>query len=92
MSRTTHVASERAAWLKRRAEELGFTSVGISVARELTEEAPRMEAWLKQGMHGDMTYMEGNFDKRRIVKQNSLVLGGRRNLEHELTDMRRQSL
>ena len=64
MSKTKHVASQRAAWIKRRAQELGFTSVGISVAHELTEEAPRLEAWLKQGMHGDMAYMEGNFDKR----------------------------
>ena len=64
MSKSKHVASERAAWVKRRAQELGFTSVGISVARELTEEAPRLETWLKKGMHGDMAYMEGNFDKR----------------------------
>ena len=58
MSKSKHVASERAAWIKRRAKELGFTSVGISVARELTEEAPRLETWLKEGMHGDMAYME----------------------------------
>ena len=32
MSKSKHVASERAAWIKRRAQELGFTSVGISVA------------------------------------------------------------
>ena len=64
MAKTKHVAAERAAWLKHRAQELGFTSVGISMARELTEEAPRLEAWLKQGMHGEMSYMEGNFDKR----------------------------
>ena len=66
MSKSKHVASERAAWIKRRAQELGFTSVGISVAHELTEEAPRLETWLKEGMHGDMAYMEGNFDKRSI--------------------------
>ena len=64
MSKSKHVAAERAAWIKRRAQELGFTSVGISVARELTEEAPRLETWLKEGMHGDMAYMEGHFDKR----------------------------
>ena len=34
------------------------------MAAELTQEAPRLEAWLKQGMHGEMAYMEGNFDKR----------------------------
>ena len=64
MSKSKHVAAERAAWIKRRAKELGFTSVGISVARELTEEAPRLETWLKEGMHGEMAYMEGHFDKR----------------------------
>ena len=64
MSKSKHVASERAAWIKRRAKELGFTSVGISAARALDEEAPRLETWLKEGMHGDMTYMEDNFDKR----------------------------
>ena len=52
MSKSKHVASERAAWIKRRAKELGFTSVGISAARALDEEAPRLETWLKEGMHG----------------------------------------
>ena len=64
MGRSAHVASQRAAWIKEKARELGFTSVGISVAAELTEEAPRLESWLKQGMHGEMAYMEGHFDKR----------------------------
>ncbi len=64
MGKSRHLGEERAAWLKRRAQELGFTSVGISVADELTEEAPRLESWLRQGMHGEMSYMEGNFDKR----------------------------
>lgn len=64
MGRSAHVASQRAAWIKEKARELGFASVGISVAAELTEEAPRLESWLKQGMHGEMAYMEGHFDKR----------------------------
>ena len=46
MAKSKHVAAERAGWIKRRAQELGFTSVGISVARELTEEAPRLETCL----------------------------------------------
>jgi epoxyqueuosine reductase len=57
-------AQDRKDWLKAKAQELGFTSVGVSKARELTEEAPRLETWLRNGMHGDMAYMEGNFDKR----------------------------
>ena len=64
MAKTKHVAAERSAWLKRQAQALGFASVGISVARELTEEAPRLESWLKDGMQGEMSYMEGHFDKR----------------------------
>lgn len=37
---------------------------GISKAAFLEEEAPRLEAWLKRGMHGEMRYMENHFDKR----------------------------
>jgi len=37
---------------------------GIAKAEFLEEEAPRLEAWLKQGMQGEMHYMENHFDKR----------------------------
>lgn len=37
---------------------------GISKADFLEEEAPRLENWLKQNMHGQMHYMENHFDKR----------------------------
>ena len=30
----------------------------------MAEEAPRLEAWLKKGNHGEMRYMENHFDKR----------------------------
>ena len=63
MGRTLHQAQTRAQWLKHHAKELGFTSVGISKAEHLDEEAPRLEAWLKQDMHGEMAYLEGHFDK-----------------------------
>lgn len=36
----------------------------ISKAEFLEEEAPRLEQWLKQSMHGEMRYMENHFDKR----------------------------
>ena len=42
----------------------GFDSVGIAQATELTEEAKRLEAWLHQGRHGSMGYMENHFDLR----------------------------
>ncbi len=37
---------------------------GISKADFLEEEAPRLERWLNQNMHGKMHYMENHFDKR----------------------------
>ncbi len=39
-------------------------SCGIAKAGFLEEEAPRLEAWLKNGFHGEMAYMENHFDKR----------------------------
>jgi epoxyqueuosine reductase len=50
--------------IKAEAKRLGFLSCGISEATFLEEEAPRLEAWLKKGMHGGMAYMENHFDKR----------------------------
>ncbi len=50
--------------IKEYAYTLGFSAIGISKAEELPEEARRLEAWLKAGMHGEMHYMEENFDKR----------------------------
>lgn len=37
---------------------------GFSKAEFLEEEAPRLEKWLNQNMHGKMHYMENHFDKR----------------------------
>ncbi|MBX0334770.1 tRNA epoxyqueuosine(34) reductase QueG [Pontibacter sp. HSC-14F20] len=50
--------------IKQKAQELGFMYCGISKADFLEEEAPRLENWLKQNMHGQMRYMENHFDKR----------------------------
>jgi epoxyqueuosine reductase len=50
--------------IKAEAKRLGFLSCGISKAGFLEQEAPRLEAWLKKGMHGEMAYMENHFDKR----------------------------
>ena len=55
---------ERSKIIKRIAQDLGFQDCGISKADFLEEEAPRLEKWLKLGMHGQMSYMERNFDKR----------------------------
>jgi len=50
--------------IKAEAKRLGFLSCGISKAEFLEEEAPRLEAWLNQNMHGEMGYMANHFDKR----------------------------
>ncbi len=50
--------------IKKKAQELGFQSCGISKADFLEEEAPRLENWLLQNRHGEMAYMENHFDKR----------------------------
>ncbi|MBK7965804.1 MAG: tRNA epoxyqueuosine(34) reductase QueG [Bacteroidetes bacterium] len=54
----------RAEIIKSEAIRLGFSHVGISKAAFLEEEAPRLEQWLSQNMHGKMSYMEKWFDKR----------------------------
>jgi len=50
--------------IKEEAHRLGFSFVGFSKADFLEEEAPRLEKWLKDKQHGEMSYMENNFDKR----------------------------
>ena len=56
--------SKYTAFIKSEAKRLGFLSCGISKSGFLEEEAPRLENWLNQNQHGQMTYMENNFDKR----------------------------
>lgn len=55
---------ERTGIIKAMAAELGFSFCGISRAEFLSEEAPRLEAWLKRGYAGEMHYLERNFDQR----------------------------
>ena len=50
--------------LKKLASQLGFDYCGIARAVFLDEDARRLEKWLNKGMHGDMDYMERNFDLR----------------------------
>lgn len=50
--------------IKHEAARLGFSFCGISKARFLEEEAPRLENWLNQNMHGQMSYMANHFDMR----------------------------
>lgn len=60
--------------IKEEARRLGFMHCGISEAVFLEDEAPRLEKWLKSGMHGKMSYMENYFDKRldpRLLVENA---------------------
>ncbi len=50
--------------IKEEALRLGFDFCGIAKADFLEAEAPRLEAWLLNSMHGKMGYMENYFDKR----------------------------
>lgn len=50
--------------IKEKALAMGFSSIGVSKAGFLEEEAPRLEKWLKNGFQGEMNYLENNFDKR----------------------------
>jgi epoxyqueuosine reductase len=59
-----NTASERTRWIKSLACDLGFDYCGIAKAAFLEDDAKRLEKWLQVGMHGAMSYMERNFDKR----------------------------
>ncbi len=50
--------------IKKEAKRLGFDYCGISKADFLEEEASRLENWLNNNMHGQMSYMQNYFDKR----------------------------
>lgn len=61
---SNQIAAQRTKLIKSKAQELGFMHCGISKADFLKEEAPRLESWLKKGMHGSMSWMENHFDMR----------------------------
>lgn len=50
--------------IKTEASRLGFMQCGIATATELTEDARRLETWLKNDYQGKMSYMERHFDLR----------------------------
>ena len=51
-------------YIKEEAYRLGFDFVGIARAEKMEEESRRLEAWLNEGMHGQMHYMANHFEKR----------------------------
>lgn len=64
MGRTAWLQAEQRKWLRDEAKTLGFAAIGFAKAQRLDEEAERLEAWLKAGHAGEMSYLERNFDKR----------------------------
>jgi epoxyqueuosine reductase len=51
-------------WIKEESEQLGFFATGISKPGELDGDARRVESWLDGKMHGEMSWMERNREKR----------------------------
>ena len=62
-------------FIKEVATELGFLSVGFAMAEFMEPEARRLEDWLNQNYHGEMSYMANHFDKR--VDPTKLVPGAK---------------
>jgi len=46
------------------ARRLGFSRIGFARATSLDKSAEKLSAWLNMGYHGEMKYMENNFDLR----------------------------
>src|SRR3954469_22120241 len=50
--------------LESKASELGFCAFGVAPADATPKTAERLNAWLSEGAHGDMIWMEENSDRR----------------------------
>lgn len=50
--------------IKQEALRLGLSACGISSATHLEQEEEYVEQWLREGKHGEMSWMERNKDKR----------------------------
>lgn len=60
--------------IRKKSKELGFLDCGISEAGFLTGEKDRLQNWLKNGMHGEMSYMANHQEKRldpRLLVENA---------------------
>ncbi|WEK38444.1 MAG: tRNA epoxyqueuosine(34) reductase QueG [Candidatus Pseudobacter hemicellulosilyticus] len=69
------LARKYTAFVKAQAQRLGFSYCGVARAQPLDQDARRLEAWLHQGRHGSMGYMENYFDLR--IDPTRLVPGAR---------------
>jgi epoxyqueuosine reductase len=65
-------------WVRQKALELGFCSMGISKAEFLDQEAYTLDGWLRGGLHGPMAYMKNHFelrtDPRKLVPDAKSVI------------------
>ena len=50
--------------LEKRAEELGFSAIGVARADAAPRTAERLREWLASGAHGDMIWMEETAERR----------------------------
>ncbi len=67
-------STDVSARIKTKARELGFLACGIAEAVCLEDERLRLDHWLREGMHGEMSYMANHFDKRldpRLLVENA---------------------
>ncbi len=55
--------------VKAAATAIGFDAVGIAEAVPLVDPIQRYQAWIEQGRHGMLGWMERNLDKRQDVSQ-----------------------
>jgi len=62
-------------FIRQVAARLGFDACHVAKAQPLDEEARKLEAWLKNGYHGGMQYMENHFDLR--IDPSKLVPGAK---------------
>jgi epoxyqueuosine reductase len=51
-------------YIKEEARKLGFSDCRIAKAEDIGEDKHQLAAWLKKGYHGNMKYLETQFDKR----------------------------
>lgn len=51
------------------AKKIGFDLIGFSKVEILSVESERLQAWLENGYHAEMTYLEKNLEKRKDVRQ-----------------------
>jgi epoxyqueuosine reductase len=54
--------------IKREALAIGFTKVGVTSAEPFNEDADRFSAWVAEGAHGMMKWLERDHDKRRDAR------------------------